>query len=133
MVLVGASVGGLASIASAATNPDGVIGYINFSGGTGGDGHRAPEHSCGSEDMQALMAVYGKTTRVPNLWLYAQNDMYWGAEWPRAWNRAYVAGGSPSEFVLTDAVPNADGHQLLGRGSRLWMPPVDRFLTDLGF
>ena len=133
IVLVGASMGGLASIASAATNPEGVVGYINFSGGTGGDGRRAPEHSCGSEDMQALMAVYGKTTHVPNLWLYAQNDLYWGSEWPRAWNRSYAAGGSVSEFVMTDAVPNSDGHQLLARGGRLWTVPVDRFLKELGF
>ncbi|TMH66014.1 MAG: dipeptidyl aminopeptidase [Betaproteobacteria bacterium] len=133
IVLVGASMGGLASIASAATNPDGVVAYINFSGGTGGNGKRAPEHSCGSEAMEALMPAYGKTTRVPSLWLYAQNDSYWGADWPRAWHRAYATHDSPTQFVMTDAVPNADGHQLLARGSRLWSVHVDRFLEELGF
>jgi len=133
IVLAGSSMGGLTSLASAASNPDGVVAYINFSGGTGGDGGRAPRHSCGSEEMASLMQIYGKTTHVPGLWLYAENDLYWGPEWPRAWYRAFVAAGSPAEFVMTDALPNADGHQLLARGSRLWTAHVDRFLRDVGF
>lgn len=133
IVLVGTSMGGLASIATAAANVPGVAGYINFAGGTGGNGEAAPEHSCGSADMEALMARYGEVTHVPSLWLYAQNDRFWGAERPKAWHRAFAAGGSDTHFVETAPVPHADGHQLLGRGSRLWMPPVDRFLADLGF
>jgi dienelactone hydrolase len=133
IVLVGASMGGLASIASASTNPVGVIASINFSGGTGGNGRRAPEHSCGLEAMEALMSAYGKTSRVPSLWLYAPNDSYWGADWPRAWHGAYATHGAPIRFVMTEAVPNADGHQLLARGSRLWTAHVDRFLEELGF
>ncbi len=133
VVLAGASMGGLASIASAATNPDGVIAYINFSGGTGGSGTRAPEQSCGSAQMQDVMAAYGRTTHVPSLWLYAENDRYWGAEWPRAWHHAYAAAGEPTRFVMTPPVPDSDGHQLLARGARLWRPDVDRFLSELGF
>ena len=83
--------------------------------------------------MEALMSEYGKTTRVPSLWLYAQNDSYWGADWPRAWHRAYAIHYSPTQFVMTESVPNADGHQLLARGSRLWSAYVDRFLEELGF
>ena len=132
VVLAGASMGGLASIASAATNPDGVVAYINFSGGTGGSGTRAPEQSCGSAQMQDVMAAYGRTTHVPSLWLYAENDRYWGAEWPRAWHRAYAAAGEPTRFVMTPPVADSDGHQLLARGPRLWMADVDRFLSELG-
>ena len=133
IVLAGSSMGGLASAATAASNPDGVIAYINFAGGTGGDGGRAPSHSCGSEDMTALMAAYGRSTHVPSLWLYAENDLYWGAEWPREWHRAFATGGSPTTFVMTEPLPNSDGHQLLARGMRLWTAHVDAFLTGLGF
>jgi dienelactone hydrolase len=133
IVLSGTSMGGLASIATAAANPAGVVAYINFSGGTGGNGKRAPEHGCGSEQMETLMSAYGRTAQVASLWLYAQNDQFWGAEWPRAWHRAYATGGSRSRFVMTEAVPNGDGHQLLARGGRLWTAHVDRFLEDLGF
>jgi len=133
IVLAGASMGGLASIASAAGNPEGVVAYINFSGGTGGNGSRAAEHSCGFEAMEALMSAYGKTTHVPSLWLYARNDSFWGADWPRVWYSAYAAHANPARFVMTDPVPNADGHQLLTRGNRLWAAQVDRFLEELGF
>lgn len=133
IVLAGASMGGLASVASASTNPGGVVAYVNFSGGTGGSGERRPEHSCGSETMESLMSTYGRTTRVPSLWLYAQNDSYWGASWPRAWHRAYATAGNPTHFVMTAAVPSADGHMLLSRGSRLWTVHVDRFLEELHF
>jgi dienelactone hydrolase len=133
VVLVGTSMGGLASVATAAGNPKGVIGYINFAGGTGGDGGRAPGHSCGAEEMTSLLSAYGKTTHVPNLWLYAINDLYWGPEWPRTWHDAFALGGSPTQFVMTEAVPNSDGHALLARGARLWAPYVDRFLDSVVF
>jgi dienelactone hydrolase len=133
IVLAGASMGGLASIASASTNPQGVVGYINFSGGTGGSGERRPEHSCGSETMEGLMSRYGRSTHVRSLWLYAQNDSYWGASWPRAWHHAYERVGNPTEFVMTGPVAGADGHLLLARGSRLWSEHVDRFLEELRF
>jgi dienelactone hydrolase len=132
IVLVGTSMGGLASIATGARNPEGVTAVISFAGGTGGNGVASPEHTCGSEDMEVLMSRYGATTHVPSLWLYAQNDSCWGPERPRAWYRAFASGGSESRFVMTEGLRNADGHQLLGRGSRLWIAHVDRFLTDIG-
>ena len=133
IVLAGASMGGLTSIAAAAENPPGVVAYINFSGGTGGDGTRAPEHSCDSDAMESLMRVLGRANRVPGLWLYAENDQYWGTQWPVAWYRAFSQQPDVTHFVMTGPVPNADGHFLLSRGARLWTAPVDAFLADQGF
>lgn len=79
------------------------------------------------------MSKYGATTRVPSLWLYAKNDSFWGAEWPRAWHRAFATGASATRFVMTEPVADADGHQLMARGTRLWTVHVDRFLEELGF
>ena len=133
IVLVGTSIGGLASVATAATNPPGLIGYINFAGGAGGDPARAPGNSCGVDVMEALMREFGKTTHVPGLWLYAQNDLYWGAEAPRLWHAAFVETGATAQFVQTDPVPGADGHLLMTRGVELWSPHIDKFLKQLGF
>jgi dienelactone hydrolase len=132
VVLAGTSMGGLAAIATAAKNPPGVVAYVNFAGGTGGDGTRAPEHSCGSEAMESLMRTLGSTNRVPGLWLYAQNDRYWGAQWPVTWYRAFGESNSITQFVMTEPVPGSDGHQLLARGGQLWASPVDAFLAELG-
>ena len=131
IVLEGTSMGGLASIATAAVNPPGVMAYVNFAGGTGGSGSRSPGHSCGSASMQSLMSIYGAMTHVPGLWLYAENDSYWGADRPRAWYLAFAAAGGAATFVMTEPVPGSDGHALLARGASLWRPHVDRFLESL--
>jgi dienelactone hydrolase len=110
ILLVGQSMGGLATIAAAADSPPGVVGYINFSGGAGGNPARSPGRSCDAEAMSALMAEFGKITRVPNLWLYAENDLYWGPDSPRAWHAAYAKGGarrnssSPPRFQMQTVI-----------------------------
>ena len=78
-----------------------------------------------------LLASFGEITRVPGLWLYAANDLYWGPQWPHAWHQAFVKEGASATFVMTEPVPNADGHSLLARGATLWMPHVDRFLVSV--
>jgi hypothetical protein len=79
------------------------------------------------------MSELGKSSHVPGLWLYARNDLYWGAEAPQVWHAAYVQAGATSQLVQTDPVPGADGHLLLARGGKLWSVHTDRFLKDLGF
>ncbi|MCE2934224.1 MAG: hypothetical protein LW833_14910 [Hyphomicrobiales bacterium] len=132
ILLAGQSVGGLTSAATGARNLPGVIGYINFSGGTGGVPEKRPKASCFPELLEQVYGTFGRTTRVPNIWLYAPNDLFWGEEAPRRWHRAFAAAGGRGEFVMTAPVPNEDGHRLLLRGGRLWSIPVDRFLSGLG-
>jgi len=133
VVLEGLSMGGLATVALAADDPPGIAGYINFSGGVGGNPALAPGKSCGPEEMRKVMGEFGKTTRVPSLWLYAENDLYWGPDAPRNWHAAFAAAGSPTTFVMTTPVPDPDGHRLLLRGGRLWSVHTDAFIRQLGF
>lgn len=133
IVLEGRSAGGFATIATAATHPPGVIGYINFSGGTGGAPEIAPGHSCDPEQMKAVMAEFGKTTTIPGIWLYAQNDLYWGPEVPREWFDAFESSGAPAQFVDAGILPGHDGHMLLTYGHKMWSVPVDRFLKQFGY
>ncbi len=133
IVLEGRSVGGFTTVATAAANPPGVVGYINFSGGAGGMPDRAPGHSCDPEQMKTVYGQFGKTTKIPGLWLYAHNDQYWGADAPQQWFDAFAAGGSPVQFVHTDDLPGHDGHMLLTYGGKMWSRPVDAFVKQLGF
>ena len=132
ILLEGQSVGGLTTVAMCAANPPGVVGCINFAGGTGGDPTLAPGRMCAPEATTELMAELGRTTRLPNIWLYAENDLYWGAEPPRLWHAAFAQGGSPTQFVQTIAVP-PDGHRLLAAGGRLWGDPLNAWLKKNGF
>lgn len=134
ILLVGVSVGGLTSAAIAAKGPAGLVGYINFSGGAGGSPRESPGKSCKPENLSKVFAEFGKTTRVPSLWLYAENDLYWGPDAPKEWHRAFSAGGSKTKFVMTPPIPGTDdGHRLLAVGGKLWSPHVNSFVKELGF
>lgn len=65
IVLEGQSAGGLATVALCATNPPGVRGCINFSGGAGGDPQHAPGQSCAPEHTAQLMRQYGRQHPQP--------------------------------------------------------------------
>ena len=133
VLLVGQSVGGLATVAAGARDLPGVVGYVNFAGGTGGNPERSPGASCDPGQLEALYAGYGRATTVPNLWVYATNDQFWGAAAPRDWHTAFARGGSPSTFVQAAAVPDGDGHGLSSHAPALWAPAVDAFLAQFGF
>lgn len=138
VLLVGQSVGGLTTVAACSQNWPGVIGCVNFAGGSGGDPSRSPGKSCGPEKMQEVMASFGKTTPMPSLWLYSENDLYWGAEPPKQWHKAHVeaatAAGQKTTAEFFAAPPvDPDGHRLLSVGGRFWSPPLNAWLKKNGF
>ena len=133
VLLVGQSVGGLATVAAGALNPPGVVGYVNFAGGTGGNPELSPGASCDPGQLRAIYTRYGASTHVPNLWIYAMNDQYWGPDLPVTWHTAFARGGSVTTFVHADAVPDGDGHGLSRHAAALWAPAVDEFIERIGF
>ena len=138
ILLVGQSVGGLATVAACSQNWPGVVGCINFVGGAGGNPQTSPGASCRPDSLGEQLASSGKTTRVPSLWLYSANDKYWGEEPPKQWYRAYAqtaaASGHGAETEFFAAPPVGDnGHTLLSAGGRSWMPVVNAWLVKHGF
>jgi dienelactone hydrolase len=133
VLLVGQSVGGLTTVAAGAQALPGVVGYINFAGGSGGNPEHSPGASCDPAQLEELYRGYGKATTLPNLWIYALNDQYWGPTVPREWHAAFALGGSPTTFVQAVAVPDGDGHGLSRHDAALWAPAVDAFLARLAF
>jgi dienelactone hydrolase len=135
IVLEGQSGGGLATVALCAANPPGVKGCINFSGGAGGDPTHAPGNVCAPERIAALMQQYGTSTRAPSVWLYAPNDLYWGAAAPQQWHSAFNAAAAsnganqaqPSTLIQTPPI-GSDGHSLQRAGSKQWAPPLNAWL-----
>ncbi len=133
IVLVGTSAGGLASLAAAAKGPAGVVGVVNFSGGAAGFPKERPQASCGEAVLTEVFRRAGREVKVPSLWLYAENDQFWGRQAPQAWHAAFAAGGSRSRLVMTPPLPNEDGHRLMLRGGRMWGMHLDPFVVELGF
>lgn len=132
VILSGNSVGGVTTVLAGSTNPAGLIGYINFAGGIAGNPARSPGKSCDADRLLKVLQGYGKTTKVQNLWIYAQNDLYWGADAPKTWHKAFAEGGSPSSMVTTSSLANHDGHDLIFFGRALWQEPVTAFVLKLG-
>ncbi len=132
VLLEGQSVGGMTSIATAALNLPGVVGVVNFSGGGGGFPNESPGKSCSPEMLTQTYREFGTQAKIPSLWLYAENDLYWGADMPRQWFEAFKAGGSDAQFVQTSPVDGHDGHQLLNYGGKMWSGPLNVFVQKVG-
>ena len=131
-VIMGQSFGGATAITVAARNPPGVQATINFAGGGGGNPETMPENPCRPDLLEEMFANYGKTARLPTLWIYTENDKYFGAKKPRVWFEAFKAAGGNGKFVQFP--PNgADGHGLFTRAPEVWRPAVLEFLRANGY
>lgn len=135
-LVAGQSFGGTLAIEAAAQRIPGVIATINFAGGGGGDPVGRPESPCRADLLEALFGKYGETARMPTLWLYSENDGYWGKKIPHEWFNAFTQAGGKGEFVQLAPVANAGpsaGHLAFSRSMEEWRPHVERFLQSVGF
>lgn len=131
-VVMGQSYGGATAATVAALNPAGVRAAINFAGGGGGNPKTQPQRPCAPQQIERMFRGYGKTAKVPMLWIYTENDMYFGPKLPKEWFDAYVGEGAPAEFVQYPP-HGEDGHSLFTRFPEVWKPRVVQFLGSQGF
>ena len=131
-IVVGQSVGGFASVVTVGRHPPGLVAGINFAGGTGGNPDNRPQDPCSPQAVGRLWHGLAAGAAAPMLWLYWQNDMYWGPSIPKLWNAAWIDGGGKAE-MHTLAPVGTDGHGGSGSDMDHWVPIVDTFLAGLGF
>jgi dienelactone hydrolase len=130
-IAIGQSLGGGVVLAFAARRPAGLLGVVNVSGGawrTNGEGN-----VCQHADLVAAMATLGARTRIPTLWLYAENDSLFPPELVTRMRDAYAASGGRAELRMFPPVVH-DGHRLFADfGGRVkWLRAVDGFLQAHG-
>lgn len=123
IVLVGQSAGGWGSVAASTLPIEGLVAVVNFAGGRGSF---APDAVCGEERLVEAATRYGQRSRVPQLWIYSENDHYFGPRLARRLHSAFVASGGRAEFLAASAV-GADGHSFFGFVEG-WVDPVREFL-----
>jgi len=131
-IVAGQSVGGLTTVATVGRNPKGLIGGINFAGGTGGNPDRTPGNPCGVAQIASYWGTIAKSSTVSMLWLYWQNDKFWGEKHPKNWHEKWLDNGGRAEFTMFPAV-GEDGHGGLNIDMNSWLPVVDAYLNKLGF
>jgi dienelactone hydrolase len=126
-LVVGQSFGGTTAIALAARKVPGVLAAVNFAGGGGGRPKTNPEDPCRDDLVRDLFAGYGATARIPTLWVYSENDRYWGARLPRAWFDAFLARGGIGKFVQLPPY-KSDGHGSFTGNPAAWRPAFKAFV-----
>ena len=128
VLLVGHSMGGFAVLAASATNPTGVLGGISFAGAVGSP---RPDFVCQPERLIDADRTFGQTARVPGLWIFSENDHYFGPDLAQAMFAAYTANGAPAS--LFEAPPfGQDGHRLIwSPEGAAWWPKAAPFLRSL--
>jgi dienelactone hydrolase len=98
-----------------------VIGVVNFSGGWYPYGPVTTPYYAN--------AGRGATDKVPQLWLYADNDKLYEETLVREYYQAFTDAGGRARFELLHGIPG-DGHLLRLVPSR-WRPVADEFLGSL--
>jgi len=130
IVVAGISTGGWASLALAGSRPDLVAAVVNFAGGRGGHAWGRNGAVCGESELIEAAGRYAHTARAPTLWLYAQNDSYFGPKLAAQMAAAWKAGGGGVEYVPLRAYGH-EGHAIADdrAGWDLWGESLDRFLA----
>ena len=130
IIVVGHSAGGFGAFALADDPPPGVVAVISFAGGRGGDDN---ESICGGKArlIEATRAL-GKGNRLPQLWLYAQNDHFFPPTLGRRLFDAYKEGSAePMTFVELPSF-GKDGHNALdGANPSVWSQSVALFIASV--
>jgi dienelactone hydrolase len=132
IIIVGQSAGGWGSIALAGQNPPNIKGIIVFAAGRGGHVDGKPNNNCNPDKLVAATAEFGRTARVPMLWIYSSNDTYFGPELSKRMHEAFTAAGGKAEYHMLPPF-GSDGHFLIDSPEAipLWAPLVSRFLEQL--
>jgi dienelactone hydrolase len=130
VIVAGVSTGGWASLALASRNPPGVQLVINFAGGRGGHAYGQPNVVCGPDRLIEAAGDYGRTAKVPTLWIYSANDSYFGPDIADAMVHAWQQNGGVAELRLLPAY-GVDGHDIVAdRASwHLWGRDLDMSLA----
>jgi invasion protein IalB len=129
VIVVGQSGGGWGSIALASLNPSSVQAIITFAAGRGGRVDGKPNNNCAPDKLVATTGEFGRTARVPMLWIYTENITYFGPELTKRMYDAFMAAGGNVEYRMLPAF-GSDGHFLIDSPDAvpIWSSFVSEFL-----
>jgi len=129
VVVVGQSAGGWAAIALSSRNLPSVKAIITFAAGRGGRVGGKPNNNCAPDKLVEATGQLGHTARVPMLWIYIENDTFFGPALSKKMHEAYTGAGGSAEYHMLPPF-GSDGHFLIDSADAipLWAPLVSQFL-----
>jgi dienelactone hydrolase len=130
-IVIGQSAGGWAAIALSSQNLPSVKALIAFAAGRGGRVGGKPNNNCAPDKLVAATAEFGRAARAPMLWIYIENDTFFGPDLSRRMFDAYTGAGGNAEYHLMPPFGN-EGHFFIGSPEAIpqWSPLVIKFLEN---
>ena len=129
ILVTGQSAGGYSTMHIASMNLPGVVGAINFSGGRT-DKAGTGEAGFLNKTMVRGFAEFGKSSRLPMLWVFAENDSRYTANTIRASHQAFIEAGGKATLSLSPPI-QGDGHYIHQR-PELWRQALRNYLAEIG-
>ena len=132
VLIVGHSAGAWGALALARESPQDVSVIIAFAPGRGGHANDLPNRVCAPHTLIEAAGEFGKTARVPVIWLVAANDSYFSPDLSKQLADAFRARGGRADFYILPA-SGSEGHWLAESesGVKIAGPIMDRALKLL--
>jgi dienelactone hydrolase len=132
IVVIGQSQGGFTTVALGSMTVPGVVGIVDFVGAA-----KQPTCKSGYGPAADAFGTFGKTTSIPALFMYGDNDDYGSTapanSVPRGYLKAYNDAGGHATLVDYGTY-GKDSHMLFHHrdGVPVWEPAVGPFFKSLG-
>jgi dienelactone hydrolase len=128
-IVIGQSAGGWGAIALSSQNLPQVKAIITFAAGRGGRVGGKPNNNCNPDKLVEMTEEFGRTARVPMLWIYIENDTYFGPELSKRMHAAFTNAGGRAEYHLMPPF-GSEGHIFIDSPDSIpqWSPLVSQFL-----
>ncbi|MBB3211657.1 alpha/beta superfamily hydrolase [Herbaspirillum sp. Sphag1AN] len=129
IIIGGQSAGAYAAMYIASQNIDGIIGAVNFSGGRT-DANLRQAASYSNPTMIAGFEELGRTTHIPSIWIYAEDDSKFTVNTIRTSYKVYTDAGGKADLLLAPSIPG-DGHFVFLYPT-LWSLALTKFFEEIG-
>lgn len=128
-IVIGQSAGGWGAIALSSQNLPSVKAIIAFAAGRGGRVGGKPNNNCAPDRLVEATAAFGQSARTPMLWIYIENDTFFGPDLSKRMHAAYTSAGGNAEYHLMPPF-GGDGHFFIDSPDAIpqWSPLVSQFL-----
>ena len=70
-----------------------------------------PNNNCAPDKLVEVTREFGTKSRIPMLWIYAENDTYFGPDLANRMHKAFTEAGGKAEFRIFPPF-GSDGHFL---------------------
>ncbi|PKN51330.1 MAG: hypothetical protein CVU55_12930 [Deltaproteobacteria bacterium HGW-Deltaproteobacteria-13] len=132
IVIIGQSQGGWVSLASSTLDIKGVLGTVNISGAVNfRQGMGKPIRDPIVENyLRKSAQVYGRSSHVPTLWLYAENDNHLPGT-VKEWFNSYKEAGGKGRLVIKPPYKDK-GHSFVAE-PEFYIEDIWSFFREIGF